>query len=56
MVRLHTVDRVTGYAGEKKSLGVSVNSNYGLERIDWSASSLLASGGNWYAKTRATGA
>ncbi|CCP04595.1 Putative AT-3 family protein [Erwinia amylovora Ea644] len=45
MVRLHTVDRVTGYAGEKKSLGVSVNSNYGLERIDWSASSLLASGG-----------
>ncbi|WP_226060686.1 inverse autotransporter beta domain-containing protein [Erwinia pyrifoliae] len=44
-VRLHTVDRVTGYAGEKKSLGVSVNSQYGLERIDWSASSLLACGG-----------
>ncbi|WP_049778768.1 inverse autotransporter beta domain-containing protein [Erwinia tasmaniensis] len=45
VIRLHTVGRVTGYAGERKSLGVSVNSSYGLERIDWSASSLLAAGG-----------
>ncbi|WP_395489515.1 Ig-like domain-containing protein [Cedecea davisae] len=45
VIRLKTADLVTGYAGEQKSLGVSVNSKYGLERIDWSASSLIAAGG-----------
>lgn len=45
VIRLQTADLVTGYAGEQKSLGVVVNSKYGLERIDWSASSLLAAGG-----------
>lgn len=45
VIRLKTADLVTGYAGEQKSLGVSVNSKYGLERIDWSASPLIAAGG-----------
>lgn len=45
VIRLKTEDLVTGYAGEKKLLGVSVNSKYGLERIDWSASRLIAAGG-----------
>ncbi|WP_223803955.1 inverse autotransporter beta domain-containing protein [Kluyvera sp. CRP] len=45
VIRLKTADLVTGYAGEQKSLGVSVNSRHGLERIDWSASPLIAAGG-----------
>lgn len=45
VIRLKTAGLVTGYAGEQKSLGVSVNSKYGLERIDWSASPLVAAGG-----------
>ncbi|HHG0472233.1 TPA: Ig-like domain-containing protein [Proteus mirabilis] len=45
VISLKTADLVTGYAGEQKSLGVSVNSKYGLERIDWSASPLIAAGG-----------
>lgn len=45
VIRLKTADLVKGYAGEQKSLGVSVNSKYGLERIDWSASPLIAAGG-----------
>ncbi|WP_312625854.1 Ig-like domain-containing protein [Scandinavium sp.] len=45
VIRLRMADLVTGYAGEQKSLGVSVNSKYGLERIDWSASPLIAAGG-----------
>ena len=45
VIRLHTVSLVTGYAGEQKPLGVSVTSKYGLERINWSASSLIAAGG-----------
>ena len=45
VIRLKTADLVTGYTGEQKSLGVSVTSKYGLERIDWSASSLIAAGG-----------
>lgn len=36
---------VSGYAGEKKSLGVSVNSKYGVERINWTASELISAGG-----------
>ncbi|MDA8518056.1 inverse autotransporter beta domain-containing protein, partial [Citrobacter sp. Igbk 16] len=44
-IRLHTTDLITGYAGEQKSLGVSVTSRYGLERIDWDAAALNASGG-----------
>ncbi|MEG1113085.1 MAG: inverse autotransporter beta domain-containing protein, partial [Hafnia sp.] len=45
VIRLFTHPLVTGYAGQEKSLGVSVNSKYGLERINWSASALLAAGG-----------
>ncbi|WP_336709899.1 MULTISPECIES: inverse autotransporter beta domain-containing protein [Enterobacteriaceae] len=45
VIRLKTADLVTGHTGEQKSLGVSVNSKYGLERIDWSASLLIAAGG-----------
>ncbi|PKA29255.1 invasin [Cedecea lapagei] len=45
ILRLHTVDLITGYAGEQKSLGVSVTSTYGLSRIDWDASALNAAGG-----------
>ncbi|HGM5420609.1 TPA: inverse autotransporter beta domain-containing protein, partial [Serratia liquefaciens] len=47
VISLHTAELVTGYAGEHKSLGVSVNSKYGLERIDWSAPDLLAAGGKF---------
>ena len=45
VIRLKTAGLVTGYAGERKSLGVSVTSKYGLEHIDWSASALIAAGG-----------
>ncbi len=45
VIRLRTTELVTGHAGERKSLGVVVNSKYGLERIDWSAPTLLAAGG-----------
>lgn len=45
VIRLFTHPLITGYAGEKKSLGVSVNSKYGLEHISWSASALLSAGG-----------
>ncbi|WP_158251383.1 MULTISPECIES: inverse autotransporter beta domain-containing protein, partial [Lelliottia] len=44
-IRLRTASLVTGYAGEKKSLGVSVTSHNGLDRIDWSAPALLVAGG-----------
>ncbi|HAP0140276.1 TPA: LysM peptidoglycan-binding domain-containing protein [Escherichia coli] len=45
VINLKTAKLVMGYAGEQKSLGVSVNSKYGLDHIDWSASSLIAAGG-----------
>ncbi|MML56899.1 invasin, partial [Salmonella enterica subsp. enterica] len=44
-IRLRTADLVTGQAGEQKSLGVSVTSKYGLERIDWDAAALTVAGG-----------
>ncbi|WP_273830798.1 inverse autotransporter beta domain-containing protein, partial [Serratia bockelmannii] len=44
-IRLRTAPLVTGFAGEKKSLEVTVNSHNGLDRIDWSAPALLAAGG-----------
>lgn len=37
VIRLHMANLVTGYSGESKSLGVSVNSKYGLSHIDWTA-------------------
>ena len=45
VIHLQAAAQVTGYTGEQKSLNVSVTSKYGLERIDWSASSLVAAGG-----------
>lgn len=45
VIRLKTADLVTGYTGEQKSLGVSVNSKYGLARIEWDAQALSAAGG-----------
>lgn len=44
-IRLSTAKLISGTAGEQKTLNVSVNSKYGLDRINWSASSLLANGG-----------
>ncbi|BAE73877.1 putative invasin [Sodalis glossinidius str. 'morsitans'] len=45
VIHLYTADHLAGYAGEQKSLNVSINTKYGLERIDWSAPELLAAGG-----------
>lgn len=45
VILLRTADLVTGYAGEQKPLDVSVTSKHGMERIDWSAPSLIAAGG-----------
>lgn len=45
VIRLRAAGLIAGYAGEKKSLDVSVNSKYGLDRIDWSAPAFLTAGG-----------
>ncbi|WP_253384097.1 inverse autotransporter beta domain-containing protein [unidentified bacterial endosymbiont] len=45
VIHLRSAGQVTGFAGEQKSLGVSVTTRHGLERIDWSAAPLLAAGG-----------
>jgi len=45
VIRLRTAELITGYAGQKKSLGVVVNSKYALDRIDWSAPAFIAAGG-----------
>ena len=45
VIDLLTAETVTGHAGEKKSLGVLVNSKYGLARIDWVAPALFMAGG-----------
>lgn len=45
VIRLHAAALIVGYAGEKKSLEVSVNSKYGIERIDWSGSAFFTAGG-----------
>ncbi|MGP3593338.1 Ig-like domain-containing protein [Vagococcus sp. WN89Y] len=45
LIRLQLAALVAGYAGQEKSLGVAVNSKYGLERIIWSAGALVAAGG-----------
>lgn len=54
VIRLFTHSLVTGYAGEQKSLGVSINSKYVLERIEWNAEPLFAAGGKLFNKV-ATG-
>lgn len=45
VIRLQTADLLAGYAGEQKSLNVSVNAKNGLDRIEWAAPSLLSAGG-----------
>ena len=45
LIRLKTAALVTGNGGERKSLGVSVNSKHGVKQVDWSAATLLAAGG-----------
>ncbi|MCX8959954.1 hypothetical protein EHW64_01835 [Erwinia psidii] len=46
VISLRTAQQLTGYAGQHKSLGASVNSKYGLSHINWTAPSLIAAGGN----------
>lgn len=45
LIGLRTTDLVTGYAGEQKSLGVQLNSQYEVDRLEWSAPELLIAGG-----------
>lgn len=45
VIKLKTASLIKGYAGEQKSLNVSVNTKYPLARIDWSATTLIANGG-----------
>lgn len=45
VIRLSTLDQLQGYAGEKKSLGVSVTSKYPFDHISWDAAGLIAHGG-----------
>lgn len=42
---LHLDPELQGLAGETKALNVSVESKHGLDRIEWSANSLTAAGG-----------
>ncbi|MEG0401252.1 MAG: inverse autotransporter beta domain-containing protein [Hafnia sp.] len=44
-ISLRLASQISGYSGESKSLGVSVNSTNGVERIDWTAPELLSQGG-----------
>ncbi|WP_336241790.1 inverse autotransporter beta domain-containing protein, partial [Citrobacter freundii] len=44
-IHLKTATLVTGQAGETKSLGVTVNSKYGVDKLDWSDGGLIAAGG-----------
>ncbi|AOF17304.1 hypothetical protein BFS78_22435 (plasmid) [Yersinia enterocolitica] len=45
VIQLAIANTIQGYAGELKSLGVSVVTSNGLERIDWDSSGLIANGG-----------
>jgi adhesin/invasin len=45
VIRLNVARELSGAGGERKSLQVAVQSKYGLERIDWSAATLLQAGG-----------
>ncbi|WP_072310281.1 inverse autotransporter beta domain-containing protein, partial [Hafnia alvei] len=44
-ISLRLASQISGYSGESKSLGVSVNSTNGVERIEWTAPELLSQGG-----------
>ncbi|MEQ5974197.1 inverse autotransporter beta domain-containing protein, partial [Serratia liquefaciens] len=45
VITLRTAEQVNGKSLEKHPLGTSVNTKYGLDRIDWDAGKLLATGG-----------
>ena len=45
VIKLNTARLITGYAGEKKSLNVSLNAKYALKGIEWHAPALIAAGG-----------
>ncbi|PKH19121.1 hypothetical protein CIG19_20515 [Enterobacterales bacterium CwR94] len=45
LVSLQTASLVTGYEGEKKSLGVTVTATHGVAQVEWQAAELLAAGG-----------
>ncbi|MBF8739746.1 inverse autotransporter beta domain-containing protein [Pseudomonas guariconensis] len=45
VIRLNVAPQITGAGGEQKSLQVSVDSKYGVDRIDWNAAALLQAGG-----------
>ncbi|UIA81850.1 Ig-like domain-containing protein [Erwinia tracheiphila] len=45
VISLRTAPLLTGYAGQYKSLGASVNSKYAFSHINWTAPSLIAAGG-----------
>ncbi|MGO2258725.1 MAG: Ig-like domain-containing protein, partial [Hafnia alvei] len=44
-ISLRLASQISGYSSESKSLGVSVNSTNGVERIEWTAPELLSQGG-----------
>lgn len=44
-ISLKLAQQVSGYAGQEKSLGVTVSSTNGFARIDWSAPELFSRGG-----------
>ncbi|AEX52532.1 Protein of unknown function (DUF3442)/Invasin, domain 3 [Rahnella aquatilis CIP 78.65 = ATCC 33071] len=44
-IRLRVAKLITGYPGEKKPLEVSVDSKYGLDRIEWVAPEFYSNGG-----------
>ncbi|MDN0086131.1 Ig-like domain-containing protein [Yersinia nurmii] len=46
VVFLTLTNNASGYAGEQKSLGVSVNAKYGLDRIEWDSAALVMNGGS----------
>ncbi|MEY0232904.1 Ig-like domain-containing protein [Providencia manganoxydans] len=45
VINLSVSSPITGYAGEEKPLTFTVNSKYGLDRIEWSAPQLIAANG-----------
>lgn len=45
IINLSVSSPITGYAGEEKPLIFTVNSKYGLDRVEWSAPQLIAANG-----------
>lgn len=45
LIFLNIAKQVRGFSGEQKSLEVSVQTKYGLDRIEWDAKEIIAQGG-----------